>query len=280
MIEILQQRLQGYRAANELEEELALKEILQEVSLYGLWRADFFEIAAFQGETSLRILHRLPRFSEDLDFILQRPDPAFTWGRYLQPLIGVLGEFGLKSEVLDKGRIHKPVRVALLKDDSIAQELNLSFAQSSTDRTLRIKLEIDVNPPAGSEFSASYLDFPLDFEVVHQDLPSNFALKIHALLCRRFLKGRDWFDFGWYVTQGVRPNLDLLRSALLQTGPWQGQQLEVDTEWLRSALLTKIATIDWRVAADDVRRFLDPAQQQSLRLWSVDFFSAKTRKLG
>lgn len=280
MIEIIQQRLQRYRAANPLEEEHALKEILQEIALYGLWRADFFEVAAFQGGTSLRILHKLPRFSEDLDFIVQAPDVSFSWDRYLQPLIGVLDEFGLKSEVLDKSRMDKPVRMALLKDHSIAQQLNLSFAQGPAGRKLQIKLEIDVNPPAGSGFAFSYLDFPLDFEVVHQDQPSNFALKIHALLCRRYLKGRDWFDFGWYIAQGVQPNLGLLQAALIQQGPWQGQDLDLDAQWLQSALLEKIAAIDWRAAANDVSRFLDATQQQSLRLWSADFFAAKAKRLG
>lgn len=279
MIEIIQQRLQRYGVVNALEEERALKEILQEVALYALWRAEFFEVAAFQGGTSLRILHKLPRFSEDLDFILKAPDTRFDWGRYLVPVISVLGEFGLKSEVLDKSRMDKPVRLALLKDDSISQQLNLTFAHGPADRKLRIKLEVDVNPPTDSGFTHSFLDFPLDFEVCHQDLPSNFALKIHALLCRRYLKGRDWFDLGWYVAQGVEPNLALLRSALIQQGPWQGQQLAVDTEWLKATLLEKIATIDWRSAADDVRRFLDPAQQLSLRLWSNDFFAAKVGRL-
>jgi predicted nucleotidyltransferase component of viral defense system len=280
MIEIIQQRLQRYRATNPLEEEHALKEILQEVALYGLWRADFFEVAAFQGGTSLRILHALPRFSEDLDFILMSPDRSFDWSRYLQTLIGVLKEFGLESEVLDKSRMDKPVRMALLKDNSIGQQLNLSFVHGPADRKLQIKLEIDVDPPAGSGFAYSYLDFPLDFEIAHQDLASNFALKLHALLCRRFLKGRDWFDFGWYVAQGVAPNLALLQAALIQQGPWQGQALQVDSNWLKSALSQKIATIDWRDAAEDVRRFLGPAQQHSLRLWSADFFLAKLRQLG
>ncbi len=279
MIEIIQQRLLRYQAGNALEEEQAIKEILQEVALYGLWRADFFEVAAFQGGTSLRILHKLPRFSEDLDFILKAPDAAFEWGRYLQPLVSVLSEFGLRAEVLDKSRMDRAVRMALLKGDSVGQQLNLSFLHGPADKKLRIKLEIDVNPPAGSGIAYSYLDFPLDFELAHQDLPSNFALKIHALLCRPFLKGRDWFDFGWYVAQGVRPNLGLLQSALVQLGPWQEQRLEVDMAWLQTALLEKIAVIDWDDAAEDVRRFLDSPQRQSLRLWSANFFSAKARKL-
>src|SRR3546814_10281990 len=98
----------------------------------------------------------------------------------------------------------KAVRQALLKNDSIASQLDLSFAGTGRPTTVRIKLEIDVNPPLGSGEATTYLDFQADYEVRHQDLASNFALKIHALLCRGFLKGRDWFDFSWYVSRGVR----------------------------------------------------------------------------
>lgn len=279
MIEIIQQRLLRYGANNALAEEQAIKEILQEIALYALWRADFFAVAAFQGGTSLRILHQLPRFSEDLDFILKAPDPAFQWQRYLDPLTAVLADFGLQSELIDKSRMEKPIRMALLKDDSIAQQLNLSFAHGPRDRKLKIKLEIDVDPPKGSDFSYSYLDFPLDFELCHQDLASNFALKIHALLCRPYLKGRDWFDFSWYVAQGVQPKLELLTNALIQHGPWRGQAMAVDNAWLQSALQTKISAIDWQAAAADVQRFLDSNQQHSLSLWNANFFLAKSRKL-
>ena len=279
MIEIIQQRLATYRAANPLEEQQALKEILQEVALFALWRADFFEVAAFQGGTSLRILHKLPRFSEDLDFILKAPDQAFDWNRYLEPLSEGLREFGLKSEVLNKSRMDQAVRKAILKDGSISQQLNLSFLQGAADKALKIKLEIDVQPPAGSGFEYTYLDFPLDFEVCHQDLGSNFALKIHALLCRSFLKGRDWFDFTWYLKQGVALNYDLLETALDQAGPWKDQGNQVTQEWLQSVLRDKIATIDWNAAGSDVQKFLTSVQQQGLRVWSAQFFLSKVEQL-
>jgi len=279
MIEIIQQRLATYRATNPLEEEQALKEILQEVALFALWRADFFEVAAFQGGTSLRILHKLPRFSEDLDFILKEPDKAFDWNRYLEPLSEGLREFGLQSEVLNKSRMDQAVRKAILKDGSISQQLNLSFLQGAAGKALKIKLEIDVQPPAGSGFEYTYLDFPLDFEVCNQDLGSNFALKIHALLCRPFLKGRDWYDFTWYLKQATVPNYELLAAALDQAGPWQGQGLAIGRERLQNALRAKIEAIDWNEAAEDVRKFLDPVQQQSLRVWSAKFFLSKVDQL-
>ena len=129
MIELIQRRLDSYKAANPVEEEQAIKEILQEIALYALWRAGFFEVAAFQGGTSLRILHKLPRFSEDLDFILKEPNPEFGWGNYLEKLLEGLQEFGLKSEVLDKGRMEQNIKKAVLKDNSVANQLNLAFCR-------------------------------------------------------------------------------------------------------------------------------------------------------
>ena len=188
MIELIRQRLISYKAASAVEEEQATKEILQEVALYLLWRGGFFEKAAFQGGTSLRILYELPRFSEDLDF-------------------------------------------------------------------------------------------PLDFEVCHQDLPSNFALKLHALLCRPYLKGRDWYDFNWSTKQRIEPNLPHLQAALDQFGPWKGKVPELDRQWLADRLKEKIATIDWKTAAADVERFLGPTERASLTLWSERFFNSKVATL-
>ena len=279
MIELIQRRLDSYKATGPVEEEQATREILQEVALYALWRAGFFEVAAFQGGTSLRILHGLPRFSEALDFILKEPDPDFDWNTYLEKMLGGLQEFGLQSEALDKSRMDQRVKKALLKDNSVSNQLDLAFYRGHKDKKLTIKLEIDVTPPEGSGYDYSYLDFPLDFEVCHQDLSSNLSLKIHALLCRPWLKGRDWYDFNWYVKQGVQPNFTHLQGALYQYGPWEGQTLTIDKDWLISTLLEKVATVNWAEAAEDVARFLTAAERQSLRLWSERFFNKKVEDL-
>jgi predicted nucleotidyltransferase component of viral defense system len=260
-------------------EEQAVKEIVQELALYGLWRAGFFEVAAFQGGTSLRILHGLPRFSEDLDFILKTPDPEFCWDNYLHIMLVCLREFGMQAEALDKSRMDQRIRRAVLKDSSVANQLDLSFYRGHANQKLKIKLEIDIEPPAASGFVYSYLDFPLDFEVCQQDLPSNFALKIHALLCRDYIKGRDWYDFSWYVRQDVAPNLPHLSAALNQFGPWAGENRCVDLNWVQQALASKIQSIDWLEAAADVQRFLTAPEQASVKLWGAGFFTSKVQKL-
>lgn len=280
MIELIQEKLKLYAPNNRLEEENATKEILQEIALYALWRAKFFDVALFQGGTSLRILHNLPRFSEDLDFMLVKPDPKFDWKPYLDDLLECFEEYGLHSEALTKGNMEQRVRKAIVKDTSVANQLDLSFAGRRAEEKIKIKLEIDVEPPADGGESRTFLDFPLDHEVRHQDLASNFALKIHALLCRGFLKGRDWYDFAWYVSNGVFPNLPHLQAALIQFGPWANQDdLSVNDDWLKTTLAEKIISIDWEDAKIDVRPFLKPREAVSLDLWRDEFFLAKLEKL-
>ena len=279
MIDLLRKRLQQVSATNAVQEEQALKEMLQEVALYALWRGGFFKIGAFQGGTSLRILHGLPRFSEDLDFILLAPGPEFRRAHYFESLTEVLAQFGVRCELSDSSRMDRAVRQAMLKDDSIGRQLDLSFFDANNQRKLKVKLEIDTHPPAGSGIAWHYLDFPLNFEVCAQDLPSNYALKLHALLCRPYLKGRDWFDFAWYCRQQTRPNLPHLAHALHQAGPWQDQSTPVDAQWLADALSAKIKTINWLLAAQDVAPFLPATEQASLTLWSERFFADKIGKL-
>jgi len=280
MIELIQEKLKSYAPTNRLEEENATKEILQEIALYALWRAKFFDIALFQGGTSLRILHGLPRFSEDLDFMLIKPDPNFDWKPYLDDLLECFEEYGLLSEALPKGNMEQRVRKAIIKDTSVANQLDLSFAGRRAEEKIKIKLEIDVEPPADGGESRTFLDFPLDHEVRHQDLASNFSLKIHALLCRGFLKGRDWYDFAWYVSKGIFPNLPHLQAALIQFGPWANQDnLSVDDDWLITILTEKIESLDWEDAKNDVRPFLKPREAASLDLWGEGFFLSKLDKL-
>ena len=277
---IIQMQFDKYETANAIEEENAAKEVIQEIALYGLWRAKFFEVAVFQGGTSLRILHKLPRFSEDLDFMLLRPGPDFDWAPYLKILTSTFEEYGLNPETVSKTQMDKRIRNAVIKDSSIANQLDLSFGPGDKRKKLKIKLEIDVEPPAHSVDAFTFLDFPVDYEVRHQNLSSNFALKIHALLCRDYVKGRDWYDFAWYAAQGIYPNLPHLEAALRQYGPWsEKKDLNVDKDWLKAKLTDRIREIDWEDAKTDVSRFLRPIEAESLNLWKNAFFEFKLAKI-
>jgi predicted nucleotidyltransferase component of viral defense system len=279
MIELLQERLARYPVADSAQQTQSLKEILQEMVLYALWRNDFFELAAFQGGTCLRILYGLPRFSEDLDFILKSPDPGFRWSVVLAGVTEVLQEFGVVVELVDRGRADRAVQMAMLKDDSLGGQLELKFVDAVPRRKLRVKLEVDTHPPAGSGWDQRFHDFPTDFLVSVQDLPSNFALKLHALLCRPYVKGRDWYDFLWYLRRSTVPNLVHLQHALQQSGPFAGKEVVVDAVWLQQVLAERIRSLDWAEVVRDVEPFLHQTERRSLGLWGPALFTERTENL-
>lgn len=274
MIEkVLKARLAEYSPRNSIEQENVLQEIAQHFILASLSKTAFFSRAFFHGGTCLRILFDLPRFSEDLDFMLREPDPAFKWPPFIQQIQDDFLAQGLTIDAKDPSTAEGAVRKAILKADSLGAILSLDLPFSRhRNRTIRVKLEIDANPPQGSTIETGYITFPKVAPLSIQTLPSGFATKMHALLCRRYIKGRDWFDFLWYIQRKVKPDLLLLANALHQYGPWAGQNLSVDHEWIADALRSRIESLDWKQTADDVRRFLPLAEQESLEHWSVDFF--------
>ena len=146
-------------------------------------------------------------------------------------------------------------------------------------RKLRIKLEVDTNPPAGATYLMPILDYPFPAAVRVFDLPSLFAGKMHALLCRDYLKGRDWYDFIWYTARHTPVNHALLSAALNQQGPWAGTTPLTDNKWCIAALTAVIETIDWGKATQDVERLVKPIELPSLALWSREFFLAQCHKL-
>lgn len=277
-VEIIQQKLLTYQCKTVLEQENALKEIAQEIALMALSRAGFFRVAAFQGGTCLRILYGLERFSEDLDFILEKPDKDFNWDIYIKSMHEEFSAYGYILEVTNKNKLDKTVRTAFLKADSEGGILILKDMRTNRPK-LQIKLEIDTNPPQGSDYELKYLDFPLLYSIQIQDLSSLFAGKIHALLCRNYTKGRDWYDFLWYVSRKAVVNFTLLNNAVEQAGPWRHQNILVTPEWLLQELKIKINNIDWSEAKNDVARFLRPNELISLGLWSKELFLSRVNKL-
>jgi predicted nucleotidyltransferase component of viral defense system len=279
-VKMIQDRLDGYGCQSALEEEQALREITQEIVLAALGRTDFFQKATFQGGTCLRIFHGLNRFSEDLDFALQRPDASFLLKPYLDSLARELKAYGYGLEMDDRSTLDQAVRMAFMKDESLGNLLRLHYQVATGPlRKLRIKLEVDSNPPDGATFETRYMDFPFPSAVCVFDLPSLFAGKLHALLCRDYLKGRDWYDFIWYTARRTPANHALLSSALDQMGPWKGQGVRTNRPWCVEHLRAKIEATDWKHARQDVQRFVKPDELASLDLWSREFFLAQADKL-
>ena len=279
-IKLIQVRLNSYNCKSEIEEEHALREITQEVALAALGRTDFFKHAVLQGGTCLRIFYGLNRFSEDLDFILKEPNRDFQLQKHLQVLSDELTAYGYNIEIVDRSRAGVAVQKAFLKDDSIGRVLLLNHAgKTGTLRKIRIKFEVDTKPPSGSDIEIKYLDFPFISSVTVQEKPYLFAGKMHALLCREYIKGRDWYDFLWYTSQGIGINYQFLASALKQQGPWQGQDINIDLDWCLNELEKIITSLDWKATAEDVRRFVRVIEQPSLDLWSKDLFLTQLKKL-
>lgn len=277
-VEAIQQRLLSYQCQTILDQENALKEIAQEIALMALSRSGFFRIAAFQGGTCLRILYGLDRFSEDLDFVLNKPDKHFDWNPYITSMSEEFSAYGYTLEVKPKTSLEKAVKSVFLKADSTGGILLLKDSRTNRPK-IQIKLEIDSNPPIGSTNELKYLDFPLPFSVNVQDLSSLFAGKSHALLCREYVKGRDWYDFLWYVSRQTSVNFTLLNNAIEQTGPWEKRHLHVTPEWYLKELTKKIKNIDWDAAKKDVARFLKPRELTTLNIWSEHFFLSRVEKL-
>lgn len=279
-VEMIQERLASYGCASALEEDQALREISQEIILAGLGRTDFFNRAGFQGGTCLRIFHSLNRFSEDLDFALRQPHAAFQLVPYLAEVCQELTAYGYKLEIDDRSSADQAVKKAFLKDDSLGTLLHLKYRpRSGPLRKLRVKLEIDTHPPAGASYQMPVLDYPFPSAVRVFDLPSLFAGKLHALLCRNYLKGRDWYDFIWYTARRTPINHDLLSAALVQQGPWSGTTLTTTNVWCQEQLARTIESVDWPRAKADVQRFVKPRELPSLDLWTAEFFLAQCHKL-
>ncbi len=280
-VKIIQERLDSYQPKSQQEEEFALKEILQEIALAGLSRTDFFKYAAFQGGTALRILYSLDRFSEDLDFIGTKAEPGFRWSDYLQNLETEFMAYGIEVKAEDRSQLSdETVKKAFLKDQSFGKIMTLNhWGKSGRIGSIRIKFEIDTNPPAGSRSETKYLDFPFATAVIVQDPPSLFAGKSHALLCRSYVKGRDWYDFLWYVSRKTPINFEFLFKACEQQGPWAGQSFNRDKAWYLSEMDKKIRAIDWSDAKKDVARFLRQASLSTLDLWSLEFFLDRLKKM-
>ena len=274
MNNLIEQRLSRYSIKTQDDEANAVKEITQEIILYALSTTKFFDHVHFCGGTALRIIYGLERFSEDLDFTLNIPDENFNFDNYMSDVLNVLKQYGLDMKI-KKAKDNTFVKKRELKKDS--EKWQLSFP--SLEKVV-IKLEIDANPPEGAIYTDKILDFPILHKIRIGTIETLFAGKMHALLCRGFVKGRDWYDFLWYVKNNHAINYDLLQHALFQMGPYKGKNIpNFDKEFVKTELSNKIENLDWSKAKSDVERFIKPEEVKSLDLWSVDLFLSRVEQL-
>jgi predicted nucleotidyltransferase component of viral defense system len=255
-----------------------LREILQEVALLGLWRSKFFEKAAFYGGTALRVIYGLDRFSEDIDFSLLEPLDSFDITRYTSFLEKETKGFGfdVRIERIDKA-LQSPVQSAFLKANTRSQLLVIETEDEILQtipkgQVLKIKLEVDTDPPPDFATQTRYLLQPIPFAVRAFVLPDLFAGKMHAILCRRWknrVKGRDWYDLVWYAANHPELHLYHLEQRMRQTEDWK-DDAHLTSESFRALLTKGINNLDVDQARNEVEPFVK--NPEYLSIWSREFF--------
>jgi predicted nucleotidyltransferase component of viral defense system len=257
----------------------ALREILQEIALLGLWRSKFFEHSAFYGGTALRVLYGLDRYSEDLDFSLLKPDDLFSLEAYAGSLQREINSFGFQVDFERRRKsLQTPIESAFLKTNTYKQ---LIIIEASEDllrdlhplKNLKIKLEVDTDPPGGFETETRYVLQPFPFSVRIFSLPDLFAGKLHAVLCRHWrsrVKGRDWYDLIWYASKHPEVRLSHLEARMRQSGNYC-EERPLSAEKLRRLLREAVDTLNVAKSRQEVSPFV--RDHRALDVWSREFFA-------
>ena len=285
MNNIIEQMLSKYDIKNTNDEINALKEIIQEIVLSGLSRGNFFNEAAFYGGTALRIFYNLDRFSEDLDFALLESNKDFDISKYFNYIEKELKAYGINLNITTKEKsFDSNITSAFLKGDTL--ELILKFFPSDEEhkydhilKNLKIKLEVDINPPMGATYEDKYKLLPSPHQIKLYDKESLLAGKIHAILCRGWnnrVKGRDLYDYIFFLASDTKVNIELLKNKLIESN-YINEKDEFDINELKKILINKFEKIDYSKAIEDVKPFIKNID--NLNLWSKKFFIEITNKL-
>ncbi len=264
---VFEQMMSRYEIKTNDDYNNVLHETMQQIALAGLYRGGFFSKGAFYGGTCLRIFYNMQRFSEDMDFSLLVPDEKFSLEEYYPSLYDEFKSNGREVIITKKDKREQTnVESAFLKDDT--EIYNLKFR---TESRIKIKLEVDKKPPPGftTEFKLSLL--PFSFMTRCYSVSDLFAGKMHALLFRKWktrVKGRDWYDFEWYVRNNIPLNFDHLKQRILQSEDIVEEEL--DKTLFLKLLYEKIENTNIDLVKNDVRPFIK--DQELMAIWSKDYF--------
>jgi hypothetical protein len=274
MSELIKQRIKQANTKNLEQEKMILRAVIQEIALLGLWRAKFFEHAAFYGGTALRMLYGLDRFSEDLDFTLLKKNSGFDIKKYANAVELELRSFDIEATFERKEKyIHTEIQSAFLKTDSqVCFLVASSKFKPQKSSAIKVKIEIDTDAVPGFQTEAKAFFWPQPFSILTCDLPSLFAGKIHASFCRglrKNVKGRDWYDLLWYVAHKTKPNWVYLETKLRGSGHWEG---DFSPRLFRLWAFNEIDHLDIEAAKRDIARFI--TMPQRLEGWSNEVFKA------
>ena len=281
----IQSMLVKYRRETVQDNINAFREIFQEIALLGLWRSKFFEQAAFYGGTALRVLYQLDRFSEDLDFSLLKPDPAFDLSPYLPYIENELAAWGFRTEVVRKEKSKvSAIESAFLKGGTIEQLIQIEVKDPdlksiAPGHLLKIKIEVDINPPSAFKTETQFLLLPIPFSVRVYTLSTLFAGKTHAVLFRHWknrVKGRDWYDLLWYIGRNTPLDLNHLRERMIQSGHLTEKEIW-NADKFKKILRQRIEDVDFEKAKKDVAPFLN--HPESIEIWSKEFFKSLEAKI-
>lgn len=283
--QIITSWLKNYACKSKDDYRNALQEIIQELTLEGLARAKFFEKAAFYGGTCLRILYQLDRFSEDLDFSLLAPDPNFKWEPYLQAIETHIQSYGLNVSILKKEKtITSAISSAFLKGNTLENFIRIGLSEKERkqvhlEENIKIKLEIDTDPPLGFSTEMVEMHTPGLYYVKSYALPDLFAGKMSACLARSWkgrTKGRDWYDLIWYLAKKTPLHLSHLELRLKQTS-FIEKNASLSPELFSKLYLERVENLDIHSAKNDVMHFIrDP---QVLEVWSKEYFVSLLSKI-
>lgn len=264
MNEIYNQMLLAYEQTTEQQKRNAIFEVNQQIILAGLYNGGFFDVAAFYGGTCLRIFHGLQRFSEDMDFSLLCQDDNFDFTQYFQPIIDEFAMVGREVEIKKKDkRNFGKVESAFLKDNTDVYDITFQ-----TEKSVKIKIEVDTQPPLKFNTEQKLLLLPSSFMARCFTLPDLFAGKMHALVYRAWknrVKGRDWYDFEWYVRHNTSLDFTHLHERVLQFN-----QEDITKESFLERLKERLSTTDINQVKADVLPFV--RNPKELDIWSNDYF--------
>tara|TARA_A100000171_G_C2131083_1_gene146761 strand:+ start:1268 stop:2125 length:858 start_codon:yes stop_codon:yes gene_type:complete len=280
---MIKEWIEEYNPQNEEEILSALREIMQEITLAGLSRTDFFEKAAFYGGTALRIFYGLDRYSEDLDFSLLKPDSNFSIEPYFKAILDEFKSLGLTVSIREKQKTKQTaIDSAFLKAETIWQEIVLEDIIKETgvrsNKTLKIKIEVDRQPPLNFTTEEKLLLRPFSFYVKCFTKPSLFAGKMHALLFRKWknrVKGRDWYDLEWYIKKGIPLDVSHFLTRAKDTNDWQADS--ISNEQIIELLSHKINLVSFSRIKEDVVRFI--RNDEALNIWSPEYFKDLIEKI-
>ena len=284
MNSVLKNMLDKYEIKNSIDETNAMKEIIQEIVICGLSRGGFFNEAAFYGGTALRIFYGLNRFSEDLDFALLKPNKDFDLSKYFPFIEKEVQAYGLNLSITEKEKTKDSnIMSAFLKGDTKEHILmffpNENMQNTTSLKNIKIKFEVDINPPSGAKYDLKYKLLPSPHQVKLYDEASLFAGKIHAILCRNWnyrTKGRDLYDYIFYLSKNISVNLELVKEKLIDSNVLKGND-NFDINVLKEILTAKFNEINYNDAKEDVIAFIE--DKDSLNLWTKEFFIEITKNL-